>query len=405
MPTSNFYPDIAATPDGNPTGRMTYFYPYSSEDNSQTGGNRPAKVFFKTLITSPPPPVTVPPTDTSNGGFDIGQLNNLDENGVPVAINNFADQQQQKDEANLKAQDGGIGGALDAIGDNLQSAINSFSCSTGCIPMPINYSFLTPGAINIMGIPGGFDPGIPVFGWAIPSLPFVCTGPACYASLGGRIYLSPTLTGSVAGAVCLGPYASGVAPCWAHKISDIISMLGGSCDEIAGDINGVLAGANDLAQSTGTDSSVSTNGGVTGANGNGRQETGGFSGSTSLGNYQYKASVSTNIRIPGFPSVLTDWLDRQTQEVVNKLTTLPNLYFIYPDFKSVAGSVVPTDDLPAANQANSDPVQELDAQSKLPKASTWNSFRQVLSYVNSIPLVQIQAKDVLLNGKVILNNG
>ena len=58
---------------------------------------------------------------------------------------------------------------------------------------------------------------------------------------------------------------------------------------------------------------------------------GGFQGASSLGNYGLKASVNTNIRIPGFPSILTTWLDNQWSEIINKLSDLPDIYILLPD--------------------------------------------------------------------------
>lgn len=39
-----------------------------------------------------------------------------------------------------------------------------------------------------------------------------------------------------------------------------------------------------------------------------------------------------NSRVAAFPDFLMDWATRQLEEVVNKLTSLPTLYIILPDF-------------------------------------------------------------------------
>lgn len=39
-----------------------------------------------------------------------------------------------------------------------------------------------------------------------------------------------------------------------------------------------------------------------------------------------------NSRVSAFPDFLMDWASRQLEEVVNKLTSLPTLYIILPDF-------------------------------------------------------------------------
>ena len=39
-----------------------------------------------------------------------------------------------------------------------------------------------------------------------------------------------------------------------------------------------------------------------------------------------------NSRVSAFPDFLMDWANRQLEEIVNKLTSLPTLYIILPDF-------------------------------------------------------------------------
>lgn len=38
-----------------------------------------------------------------------------------------------------------------------------------------------------------------------------------------------------------------------------------------------------------------------------------------------------NIRVPAFPEFIMDWVNRQVEEIINKLTILPTLYIILPD--------------------------------------------------------------------------
>jgi len=393
------FADIAASPEGNTSGRMTYFYSISKDPQSQ-------KIIYGTYVTPPPDIKTGLPS--SQGGIDFNKLSvDNDHNGLPDEIENYQKQKSKEDEAafndSSSALDGAakalgvtvaslgdaydyLSGGLDKIGDDIEAALNAFTCSGGCIPLPINFAFFAPGMINMMGMPGGFDPGLPIFGWGAPPLGFVWPPMPYQGTAGGRIYLSPTLTMSMVMSVCLGPYLAG--QCWSFKLGDLLSSE--RCDEIAGGFNKVIAGANAVAQSLGNDGAVSSDGSATGADSSGRQSTGGWTGSASLGNYQYKASVSTNFRIPGFPSVITDWLDRQTEEVVNKLTDLPDIYFIYPDVTSLVGIFVPQDTGQQSGNSQPKPASEL------PKPKKWTSFRQVLNYINSIPLVQIQSREVLV---------
>lgn len=371
--SSDAFGDVAAAPEGNSTGRMVYYYSSGVDPVSN-------KVLYETYVTPPPdPPVAPEPAS----GIDLPNLKlDINFDGIPDEIQNY-----QKTKA--KGSGGGsfnLEQGLDQLGDDIESAIAAFTCTSGCLPMPINFAFLAPGAINVLGIPSGFDPGLPVFGWGVPSIVPVWPPSPYQGSAGGRIYLSPTLTGSLATGICLGPYL--VGQCWAFKIADLIPS--DICDAIAGGINKAISEAGAAISSATGEMAMSADGSVQAAGASGETSTGGFEGSTTLGNYQYKASVQTNFRVPGFPSVLTNWLDRQTEEVVNKLTDLPDIYFIYPDFTSLAGVVIPQD---SAEQSGDSPVKPAH---EFPTAKKWTNFRQLLSYINSIPLVQIESKDILI---------
>jgi uncharacterized repeat protein (TIGR01451 family) len=403
--TADNYADIAAMPAGNTTGRVTYFYSQSKDPLSQ-------KIKYGTYVTPPPSPPPLPTLPASKGGIDFTKLSvDLDGNGLPDELEKAQVFQAQKAEesyddtgtdtalaalaiatnpaaaaALIEGALNAAGAELDAIGDNIEAAINAFSCTSGCIPMPINFAFFAPGTINVMGIPGAPDPGLPVFGFGAPAPPFVWPPIPFQGTQGGRIYLSPTLTMSLAMGICIGPYMGGF--CWAFKLTDLIPAS--VCEKIAGAIAAAMAAANAVAQAVGNETAIAGGGMVTtgGDDPTGRTDTGGMEGSGTLGNYQYKASVSTNFSVPGFPAFLTDWLDRQTEEVVNKLTDLPDIYFLYPDFSSMAAAIMPVDAAEAL---------KLDTpESQMPTAKGWTSFRQVLSYINSIPLIQIESREVVI---------
>jgi hypothetical protein len=40
-------------------------------------------------------------------------------------------------------------------------------------------------------------------------------------------------------------------------------------------------------------------------------------------------------RVGAFPDFLMDWVRRQIEEIVNKLTSFPTLFIILPDFSGV----------------------------------------------------------------------
>lgn len=382
------YADIGASPDGNTSGQMIYYC--SVQKDQKTG-----KIIYKGVVTAPPgPPPPPPQVPKQEGGVDFNKLDidiknadgDYEPDGIPDEVQDWQDHQQQQQASQLTAQEEDQGDELDKAGDRLESIINLLGCSSGCIPMPINTAFLAPGTINAMGIPAGFFPGIPVFAFGVPSIIPVWPPSPYQGSAGGRIYLTPTLTMSMAMGICIGPYLGGV--CWGFKVADLIPS--GVCDAIAGGIDKAISSAKNFSQTVGSDSAVSTDGGVSGADASGRQTTGGMSGSGTLGNYQYKASVGTNFRIPGFPGVITDWLDRQTEEFINKLTDLPDIYFIGPDLTSVLGAIRPTE----GAQQNGGSTGA-DKGWSFPAAKKISSFRQILSYINSVPLIQIEAQDVL----------
>ncbi|MCC7197648.1 S-layer homology domain-containing protein, partial [Candidatus Peregrinibacteria bacterium] len=370
------YADISAAPEGNTSGRMTYYYSLTQDPVSH-------KVLYGTYTTPPPTPNPVKPIPASEGGIDLNTLNlDLNVDGVPDQVQNFQQVQQEEEESASLEE------SLDQIGDDLEAAIDAFSCSTGCIPMPINVAFLAPGVVNALGIPAGFSPGLPIFGWGVPSLIPIWPPSPYQGSVGGRIYLTPTLTMSIAMGVCIGPYLGGL--CWGMKVADMIPS--DLCDAISEGIDNAIAGATSAVQSTfGTDAAVSTDGSATGADASGRQSTGGMSGSSNLGNYQYKASASTNFRVPGFPSVITNWFDRQTEEVVNKLTDLPDIYFIYPDLGSLGQAF-----LPKSSSSGGSKDEKPKPNGVVPNIVKFLSFRDVLTALNSIPLVQIEARDVVI---------
>jgi hypothetical protein len=60
-----------------------------------------------------------------------------------------------------------------------------------------------------------------------------------------------------------------------------------------------------------------------------------------------------NKRVSAFPDFIMGWVDRQLEEVINKLTSLPTLYVILPDF-SKARNISSKNYLEDLNKAYSD---------------------------------------------------
>lgn len=49
------------------------------------------------------------------------------------------------------------------------------------------------------------------------------------------------------------------------------------------------------------------------------------------GNFQDVVQIN-NKRIGGFPNFLMDWVDRQLDEITSKLTNLPKILVVLPEF-------------------------------------------------------------------------
>ncbi len=398
IPTSS-YPMIGAAPDNNASGRMTYYYETSVDPNTK-------KVNYQNYTTPPPKPATVPsPTDDTTKkltkSFPITNDQFVDLNGdkIPDNIANF-EQSLTNDDSDgdgLPNLYDDLNGGLNSIADATQGILAALSCSQGCIPMPINFAFLAPGVINALGIPAGFDPGLPIFGWGVPSIIPIWPPSPYQGSVGGRIYLSPTLTASLGMGICLGPYLAGA--CFAFKLP--IDMIpSGVCDAIQQGVDDAMATANNFISSNGN--SAMAESGQT-ADSEGRNSTGGMSGSTNLGNYQYNASVSTNFRIPSFPAVITKWLEDQTNEIVNKLSDLPDFYFIYPDPTSIAGAFVPQSGAQQTGSSGQNAAYQFPTFSSKPLQIDKVNFKSVLSspgkllsFLNTIPLIQIQSQEIAI---------
>lgn len=384
------FPDIAATPEGNSTGKMTYFYSTSLQTDPNDGSR--TTVDYTMMVTNPEqvPPGTAGTIDLD--GYISDMKTDANNNGVP----DFLENQQKQMVVDNKQENESSGNSLENLADNLESTINKFTCSGGCLPLPINYALFAPGLINALGVPAGFDPGLPIFAAGIPNIwPFWPASP--YQASQFRFYLSPTLTMSLGYGFCFGPYLTGTCMAFASKgaLMDALGVGADICDKITDGINSVLSGVEGVSMTVGTDDAAfiadgTGNQPAAGASG-GRSGSGGFRSSTTLGNYNFVLDVQTNFRIPGFPSVITNWLDRQTEEIINKLTDFPDLYVFLPNPLSIVGAVVPQDGQPDPSPSLSSIANKFNKQTN---KLTWNP-KSWLEFLNSMPLLQITTKDVL----------
>ncbi len=419
-PVKDGYPDIVAMPDQNPTGRIVYYYSINKNNSDGT-------IKYGEFVT-PDPNVGIPkgynPVKDANGdtvGLDLKLFEEKGPDGIPLAAKHFMDYGTFPGldlggagggNSNSSGESGGgvgdsvsslpgvgpaydaLGNALDGAADAIEGALSALTCSAGCIPTPINVAFLAPGPFNVMGVPQGFDPGLPVFAAGVPSLiPF--WPPSPYQVSQFRLYLSPTLTGKVAMAMCVGQYLVGFGPVPGNCFTIVLPIdpFAGLCEAIAGAIEAALGAANSVISDSSGTIGMSSDGSLADTpTSDGKNYTGGFEASSSMGNYGFKASASVNVRIPGFPSVLTDWVDKQSSEIINKLTDLPDIYILLPDvfslFRTTSnGPSKPTKGIKEITER----VKKVENETISPKG-----LRGVLNEINKVPLISIIPQDVII---------
>ncbi|MFA7685631.1 MAG: FG-GAP-like repeat-containing protein, partial [Candidatus Gracilibacteria bacterium] len=297
-------------------------------------------------LNTPEDPASPPGANGAGGANDGGAA--FDSSNIPNSLSEFND-------------------LANNVANGVENALNSLRCAgAGCLPIPFNYAFLVPDLAV---------PGIAVVAWGIPPLIFVMAFWPSVAPSTGRFYISPTLDGGLAMSLCLGPGPGHASPCWAFAIP-----LGamGACPDFAGMISDAVATAQNAVNSaTGGTMAIASDGSDSGAAG-AASSSDTISGSTALfePDNPIQAGASANIRIPGFPAVITDWMDRQIAEIYNKLLDLTDIYFIYPE-GLFDGAIFKTTDQ-NANRGG------------------WNSVHDFLRKINSMPFVTIEGKEIII---------
>lgn len=358
--TKDNYPDIRVRPSINPNGDLIYLYSTGIGDSYvsyekkviPTSGSGVSDEYEKEFKKNGLPS----PKDLVGG---------IGASGVPDAI-----QKSLTGVVTSMSKDADGSGCPDSwesfkktatnLGDSVYetaNTISNFKCSGGgCLPIPYNYAFL---------VPHDPLPGYAAVAFGTPNPPYVGFFYPSTAPSSVRLYISPTLTMGLGTAVCVGPGGSGA--CYATSIPP--SVLGG-CPDFLSDINSAIATiknvnadpdigtstlASDGSESTGTDA-INTG------------------GSYSSDKMPISVASKVNVRVPGFPSVITNWLDKETDEIYNKLLDFPDIYLIIPDFGSLGGKFAA-------------------AGKNLKKIKSFNDFGRA---VNSIPFVQIEGKEILV---------
>jgi len=250
------------------------------------------------------------------------------------------------------------------IANGIGNVISALRCSGGCLPIIYNKAFL---------FPDDQTPGLAALA-GVPSAPFVrpaiSTEPSTW-----RFYVGPTLTMNVGTALCIGsaapPGQMPTAPCYAFAVPNPVTA---ACERAMDELENALVGASDSMMNSDIGMSAIIN--------NGEQATDADGVSLNLGDPSdpISANVSANIKIPGFPSVLTDWMDNQTDELYNKLMDFPKFYLILPDIPAFV-------------------MDNINAGKKV----QFQSFNNFATSVASIPLIQIEGKEVVLKIPAISN--
>jgi uncharacterized repeat protein (TIGR01451 family) len=381
------YFDIKAMPEINPSAQVTYFH--TNSDDLKTSDDRMKYTFYQT-----PPPSEIEESvseeqktclserlleTTQNSLNDRSADSDMD--GLPNAWDDFP---SQKSEDNFNAQSlqdmaaaniAAMGALADEAAAAIEGALAFLGCTGSCLALPINYAFLVPGSISpILPIP---PIGLPAF--TLTSLVPWQALPFNPASSYFRMYLSPTLTAGVGVGICSGPpVSSATSPSpanWCFAFAPpLAAMLGMDCNFID---NALADGMEAIGGSVGSGGSsgysvVQANGSQMGgdAPSNTTEPTSGFS----LGNYSASIKGSANIKIPTFPAVIVDWIDRQIENIIDRVTDLPDIYFVLPDVKYLG-------------------KEFKEAQKGFKKMKT---HLDLLTAINRLPIIDIGTEEVML---------
>ncbi len=291
-----------------------------------------------------------------------------DGDGIPDQYDDYEDDGESLEDM--------IGSTRDSI-ENIVAALCGGGGGGGCMSLPINIAFLAPGSYNVaigpISIAAGFDQGTPIFG-IMPNPSYVCSGAACFATSTLRFYLAPTLTGGLGIALCLGVYGTGIAyppvplagNCFVYAVPIADMLSGGACSQISAGLNQIIAAASGAGLGGGG-RGVFRVGYATG------RRTGSNTSQLTFDNGTFNVSAINfrNSRPGSFPDFIMDWVDRQIEEITTKLTDMPTIYLILPDFKNVFS------------------VSSRQTETKKAK-----SVGDVVDYLNTLPFVKVTEQSV-----------
>ncbi len=375
------YLDIEIKPEINPDGILTYLYATGSRTYRRydldtrtldTGVTRGEDFMdFEAAAGFDPESGEVP----DSMQYDLNQM--VDQMHYDSNYSGYSDMVEGS------ASTGQATNLEDQIVGAVEGAIAGLRCGGGgCAPIPYNYAFLSP---------DGAIPGFPLLATTIPSPPFVLppftpsTVPSTF-----RMYISPTLTLGVGIAACLGPSVGHMSPCMAFALPGGIPGVCGALDAAADKMGDAISKAKTAAKGSSVNSATGMATIISDGDGTPAGTTDiDLGGNWSDPNHPISAGVKVNVKIPGFPAVITNWMDNQTDEIYNKLMNLPDLYLIIPDFS-------PWGDAIRRYGAAMDDVLVDPQRGDADARGVWQNMSSFLAAVGQLPFVQIEGREVVM---------
>ncbi len=381
------YPDVLVKPEVNLDNSLNYIYSVKDPLNGKIGykawNKSTAPVDVDSLLADEFKKAGIG-NIMSMMGFDTSTVD--EDHPVPDEIKDDANkllgtQTQDKDyngcadswqKLNTKYKD-----TATAVANAVEGSISALRCSGGgCLPNPYNRALLVPSWSG--------PPGIAVFAAGVPNLIGIAALYPSTAPSTFRIYVSPTTTMGVGFAVCSGPSIGGTSPCYTFAVPGGVPGL---CQGIKQGLDAAIASVPEsvVNPDLGMSTVVSDGGEAT--------DTKTFKTDESIlpealrdpkGKSPLSASASVNIRIPGFPSVITNWIDKEIDEIYNKLMDPMKFYLILPDFKGFFS-------MAAEDHTNR-------------KKTDFLGLHDFLSTINRLPLIQIESKKIVMKIPAISKN-
>jgi len=333
------YMDILVSPPYNTTGELIQHYSVAPKDYKVRATNNNTSGY-----------------DPNDKIMDLSTLE-IDPNNPPHPSAILGDEVEKAMKELNDAEGEGEEDTNTAL-DKMIAGISNFSCmGGGCFPMPYNMAFLVPPK---MAFPiFAFPTTLPT---PVGPMPFIWPGsflgasniPGVHNSL-IRLYLSPTLTGGMGVAMCWGLYSGSAVPPppmapipYPPPIGNcmVMALPRSEMPDCKLMKEGMEFAVKKIRSAMGKMEKLATN-----VNNFGNQ-TGGADKSDAAGGLEISLAVKlgdsqkftgpekgfSNMHLAPMDSiggVISDWMDRQTTEIMMKLMRFPTLYVALPDTSKV----------------------------------------------------------------------